>query len=777
MKKNNITSTAHLRRAILVVTSCFVLVLSSWQSVFAVEQQRTTDDLFAMSLEELLSVDITIGTLTGSTASKVPFSRTIITAEDIAVTPARSIMDLLEVYVPGATFVNHFNGSRFGFRGILGDQNFHYLLRVNGRNMNLKVEDGPFAEIFNSDLSDIQKIEIIRGPGSATYGPGAIGGVIDITTHTAESSPGSKIGGEINEHYRYQNLHASYGNSLNSGLSYYFSGSYSNSDGEKDTKWYYVDRENGYGYGFMSEDWGNLNSGSPVTHYYGDALDKPQIKLHAGFGYKEFSGWMRYTSGSLYNMHEINHYKDGDNFQSQEWDVFAIGLKNNHAFDDQWHLETIMGFDSFSYRDIGAWQGTAQPQEHIEQYANNYSENEFNFRSIISYAHNDKFKYAAGVEYSYEYYAPRWSEEDDDFLMTMRAPLRFATLTESSGFYQRYAPVFATQINAPHIQTYSLLMEANMEFHKYLQLILSGRADKNELSTWAYSPRIALVTEITDYDIFKAVWQRSVRIPNMPELYVADYMNSPSPEHEILENYEIMYAHTKNNFSSNLSLYYNILDEIQWTIMNSSDVVGELKMWGIEAEFQYQKEDWLLGANYSYIRQDSWKWLDSSVIPHQNLSDDAGGSLFIPEYAENRINNFPSNTIKMYWNKKWFSSFSTHMNARVSWDQNQKELLQDFLNAHNTDGTTETQAEMQAIYKDMTNHGYGEPSFTLNISGTWKLPIETEATLTFYAMNLISYNHIRYNIQYYEGLHQEYSRQSSFINEPVSVGVKLEIAF
>ncbi len=768
---------SHLRKIILLVTSCLVLVLSSWQSVFAVAQQSTLDNPFDMSLEELLSADVSMGTLTGSIASKVPFARTIITAKDIAVTPARSIMDLLEVYVPGATFVNHVDGTRFGLRGILGDQNFHYLLLVNGKSMNLKVADGPFAEIFNRDLSDIQKIEIIRGPGSATYGSGAIGGVINIITHTAESSPGLKMGGEVNGQYRYQNLHASYGNSLNSGLSYYFSGSYSNSDGEKDTKWYYVDRENGYGYGYMSKDWGNKNTGSPVTHYYGDALDKPQVKLHAGFDLNEFSGWMRYTSGSLYNMQEISHYKDGDDFQSQEWDVFAIELKNNHSFDDKWHLETIAGFDSFSYRDIGAWQGSSQFQDHIEQYVNNYSENEFNLRSIMSYAHNDKFKYAAGVEYSYEYYAPRWGERDDDFLMMMRAPLSFATVTESSGFYQKYGSDYVTKINAPHIQSYSLLMEANMEFHKYLQLILSGRADKNELSTWAYSPRVALITEITDTDIFKAVWQRSLRTPNMPELYVADYTNSPSPEHEILENYEIMYAHTKNNFSSNLSLYYNILDEVQWTVMNSSDVVGELKMWGVEADVQYQKEDWLLGANYSYIRQDSWQWLDPSVRPTQNLSDDAGGSFIIPGYAENRINNFPSNTIKMYWNKKWSSSFSIHINARVSWGQNQKELLKNFLTAHNADGTAETQTEMQAIYRDMTDHGYGEPSFTLNISGTWKLPIRTETKLTFYVMNLLSYNYVRYGIQYYEDLAQEYSRQSTFIDEPVSVGVKLEIAF
>lgn len=80
--------------------------------------------------------------------------------------------------------------------------------------MNLNVNQGSFAEIFNRDLSDIQKIEIIRGPGSATYGPGAIGGVINIITHIAESSPGLGMGGEVNENYRYQDIHASYGKKI-----------------------------------------------------------------------------------------------------------------------------------------------------------------------------------------------------------------------------------------------------------------------------------------------------------------------------------------------------------------------------------------------------------------------------------------------------------------------------------------------------------------------------------------------------------------------------------
>jgi len=44
-------------------------------------------------------------------------------------------------------------------------------------------------------------------------------------------------------------------------------------------------------------------------------------------------------------------------------------------------------------------------------------------------------------------------------------------------------------------------------------------------------------------------------------------------------------------------------------------------------------------------------------------------------------------------------------------------------------------------------------------------------------MNLVSWNHVRYTIQFYEDLSRQYPRQASFIEEPVSLGMKLEFRF
>ena len=56
--------------------------------------------------------------------------------------------------------------------------------------MNMKCSNGPIFEIHNKDLSDIERIEIVSRPGSVIYGPGAVAGIINITTKNADGNDG-----------------------------------------------------------------------------------------------------------------------------------------------------------------------------------------------------------------------------------------------------------------------------------------------------------------------------------------------------------------------------------------------------------------------------------------------------------------------------------------------------------------------------------------------------------------------------------------------------------
>ena len=188
----------------------FLLFLSTINYGQEISDTTKAKDLVHLSFEDLMNIQVEMGTLTSIERSKVPAILTVITKEEIENTPARNLLDLLEVYVPGGSFVNHWLGPRIGIRGIMSDQNTSYLLLVNGESMNLQYEDGPVFEIQNKDLSDIEKIEIISGPGSVTYGPGAIGGVISITTIEEKVTDKVKVGVEHDFTYRYSIINGKY---------------------------------------------------------------------------------------------------------------------------------------------------------------------------------------------------------------------------------------------------------------------------------------------------------------------------------------------------------------------------------------------------------------------------------------------------------------------------------------------------------------------------------------------------------------------------------------
>jgi outer membrane cobalamin receptor len=108
--------------------------------------------------------------------------------------------------------MNHSVGPLPGLRGSLVDRPYKFLVNVNGVNVNIKAHYGARLELLNWELSDISRIEVIRGPGSVTYGPGAIGGVINIYTKTAREAPGVEVGGHFWDKYN------SIGNYLGYGL-------------------------------------------------------------------------------------------------------------------------------------------------------------------------------------------------------------------------------------------------------------------------------------------------------------------------------------------------------------------------------------------------------------------------------------------------------------------------------------------------------------------------------------------------------------------------------
>ena len=147
--------------------------------------------LLAMSLEELMTTTVTISTSTRQTLSKAPAVVSVITAEDIRATGTTNLMEILQG-VPGL----YVKTNLFGFKPLISFRG------ASGTNVLLMVNGSPAKDLVWSPgifwkgvpVNMIERIEIIRGPGSALYGSDASAGVINVITKTAGGIQDSEAG-------------------------------------------------------------------------------------------------------------------------------------------------------------------------------------------------------------------------------------------------------------------------------------------------------------------------------------------------------------------------------------------------------------------------------------------------------------------------------------------------------------------------------------------------------------------------------------------------------
>ncbi len=155
------------------------------------------DDLMELSLSQLGEIEVSIATGAPKLLTEAPAGTSVITAADLKAMGAQTIDQALES-VPGLhvsrSSLNY--APRYFFRGVVSAYNPQALVLVNGI---------PMSRLFLGDRGEripnqhsfpveaIERIEVIRGPGSALYGADAFAGVIDIITRDADSVSGTEL--------------------------------------------------------------------------------------------------------------------------------------------------------------------------------------------------------------------------------------------------------------------------------------------------------------------------------------------------------------------------------------------------------------------------------------------------------------------------------------------------------------------------------------------------------------------------------------------------------
>lgn len=151
------------------------------------------DDLayLDLSLEQLLDVPVTGSTLTEETLKTVPAAVSVFTREHIDRLGMDYLYELLNL-VPGFQFNrNASNGLAYTYsaRGRrTAQQSLEVLLLIDGKVVNDPRAGSPDITLPLYPLARIERLEVIRGPGSALYGSSAFTGVINIVTRKQQKS-------------------------------------------------------------------------------------------------------------------------------------------------------------------------------------------------------------------------------------------------------------------------------------------------------------------------------------------------------------------------------------------------------------------------------------------------------------------------------------------------------------------------------------------------------------------------------------------------------------
>jgi iron complex outermembrane receptor protein len=202
----------------------FLLALVTLFSLVGTAAHGQTD-LSNASLEQLMDVQVTSVSKKGQKLAKTPAAVFVISQEDIRRSGATNIPDVLRM-APGVD-VAQIDSSRWaitirGFNALYGNK---VLVLIDGRSVYLDSIAGAFWDQQDVPLEDIDRIEVIRGPGGTVWGANAMNGVINIITKDSRQTHGGLISVDGGSQTAADSL-VQYGGSIGSSGSYRAFGHY-----------------------------------------------------------------------------------------------------------------------------------------------------------------------------------------------------------------------------------------------------------------------------------------------------------------------------------------------------------------------------------------------------------------------------------------------------------------------------------------------------------------------------------------------------------------------
>jgi outer membrane receptor for ferrienterochelin and colicin len=155
---------------------------------------KEMEEFFSMSPAELAATPVSIATGTPRPNFRSAGSTSVITAEQIRTMGATELHEVLET-VPGihASLQPITNDNNYSVRGIANKNNSQILILLNGTRITTAFRNTTESGL-DLPVAAIERVEVIRGPGSAVYGADAFAGVINVVTKKANNINGTQLG-------------------------------------------------------------------------------------------------------------------------------------------------------------------------------------------------------------------------------------------------------------------------------------------------------------------------------------------------------------------------------------------------------------------------------------------------------------------------------------------------------------------------------------------------------------------------------------------------------
>lgn len=538
----------HIKKASLKVTGIankiffFVTFFISISPFYLKAQQDSVlkvSTLGELSLEELMDIKVVTASRSEQPIAEAPSTMLVITAQQIQERGYEQLDDVLRD-IPGVDLMHTYGRAPtfITFRGMYGDENKRILYMIDGVVENSIMGDYEMAGPAYS-LHNVERIEILWGPGSALYGANAFSAVINIIT---------KKGAEING-FQYQKGYGSYNTMIENvmlgvkkgTIDLALSGSLFNTDGprfsNRDPKYSNSYVDNAYSFnGNIVYTIKNFQTTLGARAYqtpggYGDINPSPtellglpsqgnQITGAGGIIQSDFNG----EKPSLADVFSRTAFLQSEFTPSSKLTLFARGQ----------YRETALSDKTYAYLNL---PGTG----YLNRLRQVHYANRVKGEISATYVFTDHHSLSTGLEYSRDNLERGFREviPDTRFDTIQNIPVTnlYATLKSRDYIIQNNIGAYLQ-----YVLNTNILNKTDLTF--------GARYDHNSVYGTTINPRVGLICQPHEKITFKLLYGSAFRAPTNFELYsslAGARISNPNLKPEKVQSYEanILYTPSK----------------------------------------------------------------------------------------------------------------------------------------------------------------------------------------------------------------------------------------